>query len=253
MQLSGGAPRARVMLPRASSLTAAAAGEAVETMPPPRPQASFGGVTLRARITVSGPATSTMWMESVFAEGARCIAPFSEHGLHPHRRGGRAGDDDPRPQRHSSERGLGPRRRHRLHRLTGGCRGQAAGPGRITARGALPPESCIDPDQMFGELEGRGVRFDFTSVPGRAGARHSRAKVKRGDGDDEGRGSHRDQGGRVPRRAHAGGRARARRARPRGPDPGRAPARAARSRTTPTPRRARRSCPTPTPSSTSRR
>ena len=60
MQLSGGrAPRA-VMLPRASSLTAAAAGEAVEMMPPPRPQASFGGVTLRARITVSGPATSTM-------------------------------------------------------------------------------------------------------------------------------------------------------------------------------------------------
>jgi lysine 6-dehydrogenase len=37
--------------------------------------------------------------------------------------------------------------------------------GAIGRRGALPPESCIDPDEMFGELEGRGVRFDFTSSP----------------------------------------------------------------------------------------
>jgi lysine 6-dehydrogenase len=36
--------------------------------------------------------------------------------------------------------------------------------GRITARGALPPEACIDPDEMFGELEARGVRFEFTSM-----------------------------------------------------------------------------------------
>jgi saccharopine dehydrogenase (NAD+, L-lysine-forming) len=35
--------------------------------------------------------------------------------------------------------------------------------GAITKRGALPPESCIDPDEMFAELERRGVRFDFTS------------------------------------------------------------------------------------------
>ena len=69
MQLSGGSAPRLVMLPRANSLTAAAAGDAVETIPPPRPQASLGGVTLRARITVSGPDTSTMWMESVFAEG----------------------------------------------------------------------------------------------------------------------------------------------------------------------------------------
>jgi lysine 6-dehydrogenase len=33
----------------------------------------------------------------------------------------------------------------------------------IRARGALPPESCIDPDEMFAELEGRGVRFDVSS------------------------------------------------------------------------------------------
>jgi saccharopine dehydrogenase (NAD+, L-lysine-forming) len=36
---------------------------------------------------------------------------------------------------------------------------------RITATGALPPERCIDPDEMFGELETRGVRFEFTSSP----------------------------------------------------------------------------------------
>jgi hypothetical protein len=37
--------------------------------------------------------------------------------------------------------------------------------GAIHKRGALPPESCIDPDEMLGELEGRGVRFDFSSTP----------------------------------------------------------------------------------------
>ena len=37
--------------------------------------------------------------------------------------------------------------------------------GRITRRGALPPESCIDPDEMFGELETRGVRFEVSSTP----------------------------------------------------------------------------------------
>jgi saccharopine dehydrogenase-like NADP-dependent oxidoreductase len=43
--------------------------------------------------------------------------------------------------------------------------------GSIERRGALPPESCIDPDEMFGELEARGVRFDFTTEPlGRAEA-----------------------------------------------------------------------------------
>jgi lysine 6-dehydrogenase len=35
--------------------------------------------------------------------------------------------------------------------------------GRITATGALPPELCIDPEEMFSELETRGVRFEFTS------------------------------------------------------------------------------------------
>jgi saccharopine dehydrogenase (NAD+, L-lysine-forming) len=36
---------------------------------------------------------------------------------------------------------------------------------RISKRGALPPESCIDPDEMFAELEARGVRFEFSSSP----------------------------------------------------------------------------------------
>jgi lysine 6-dehydrogenase len=37
--------------------------------------------------------------------------------------------------------------------------------GQITRRGALPPESCIDPDEMFAELETRGVRFDVSTAP----------------------------------------------------------------------------------------
>jgi saccharopine dehydrogenase (NAD+, L-lysine-forming) len=34
--------------------------------------------------------------------------------------------------------------------------------GRIEARGALPPERCIDPDDLFPELERRGVRFEVS-------------------------------------------------------------------------------------------
>jgi saccharopine dehydrogenase-like NADP-dependent oxidoreductase len=41
--------------------------------------------------------------------------------------------------------------------------------GSIERRGALPPESCIDPEEMFGELENRGVRFDFSSAPAEGG------------------------------------------------------------------------------------
>jgi hypothetical protein len=37
--------------------------------------------------------------------------------------------------------------------------------GSIGGRGALPPESCLDPDEMFAELEARGVRFEVTSTP----------------------------------------------------------------------------------------
>ena len=34
--------------------------------------------------------------------------------------------------------------------------------GRIEARGALPPEVCVDPDDLFPELERRGARFDVS-------------------------------------------------------------------------------------------
>jgi len=41
--------------------------------------------------------------------------------------------------------------------------------GRIEARGALPPERCVDPDDLFPELEKRGSRFEV-SVTERAAA-----------------------------------------------------------------------------------
>ena len=39
--------------------------------------------------------------------------------------------------------------------------------GRIEARGALPPEQCVDPDDLFPELEKRGARFEveLTELP----------------------------------------------------------------------------------------
>jgi hypothetical protein len=36
--------------------------------------------------------------------------------------------------------------------------------GRIEARGALPPERCVDPDDLFGELEKRGSRFEVSTT-----------------------------------------------------------------------------------------
>jgi lysine 6-dehydrogenase len=36
--------------------------------------------------------------------------------------------------------------------------------GQIAERGVHPPESCIDPDDMFGELEQRGSRFDVLLI-----------------------------------------------------------------------------------------
>ncbi len=35
--------------------------------------------------------------------------------------------------------------------------------GRIEARGALAPEGCIEPAEMFSELEQRGCRFEVTA------------------------------------------------------------------------------------------
>jgi hypothetical protein len=36
--------------------------------------------------------------------------------------------------------------------------------GMVPARGVLPPERCIDPGQMFAELEDRGVSFSVAST-----------------------------------------------------------------------------------------
>ena len=45
--------------------------------------------------------------------------------------------------------------------------------GRIGARGALPPERCIEADEMFAELESRGCEFDLE--PGGALVEEARA------------------------------------------------------------------------------
>ena len=49
----------------------------------------------------------------------------------------------------------------------------------ITKRGALPPESCIDPDEMFAELESRGVRFDVEQLADRQGGDALASKASR--------------------------------------------------------------------------
>jgi saccharopine dehydrogenase-like NADP-dependent oxidoreductase len=36
--------------------------------------------------------------------------------------------------------------------------------GAVSARGVLPPERCIDPAQMFAELEARGVSFGVAAA-----------------------------------------------------------------------------------------
>jgi saccharopine dehydrogenase (NAD+, L-lysine-forming) len=38
--------------------------------------------------------------------------------------------------------------------------------GRINARGALPPERCVDPDDLFPELEKRGTRLEVAVTEG---------------------------------------------------------------------------------------
>jgi saccharopine dehydrogenase-like NADP-dependent oxidoreductase len=38
--------------------------------------------------------------------------------------------------------------------------------GRIEARGAHPPERCVEPDDLLPELERRGTRFEVTVEQG---------------------------------------------------------------------------------------
>src|SRR6185295_14536326 len=69
MQRSGAStPRASIR-PLASSRTAAAAGAAVETTPPPRPHASIDSVTARTRTDRPPPDASTRCTETVLPEG----------------------------------------------------------------------------------------------------------------------------------------------------------------------------------------
>jgi lysine 6-dehydrogenase len=35
--------------------------------------------------------------------------------------------------------------------------------GKLKSRGVVPPERCIEPDEMFGELERRGCKFELTT------------------------------------------------------------------------------------------
>ena len=38
--------------------------------------------------------------------------------------------------------------------------------GRVTATGVLPPERCLDPDDVFPELERRGCTFETREAVG---------------------------------------------------------------------------------------
>ena len=111
--------------------------------------------------------------EERVAEAARCASPpsptpFPIHVVEVDRRR----DGDPRRELHAAQRGWRPRRRHDLHRLAGGRRSPPAGSRRASpTAGALPPERCIDPEEMFAELETRGVRFDVHSRAARQGDR----------------------------------------------------------------------------------
>jgi hypothetical protein len=57
--------------------------------------------------------------------------------------------------------------------------------GSIHARGALPPERCIEPDEMFAELEPRGCRFEVSRSEGSSlSPPGSRRSVRASDGDE---------------------------------------------------------------------
>jgi lysine 6-dehydrogenase len=59
--------------------------------------------------------------------------------------------------------------------------------GSIDARGALPPERCIEPDEMFAELEPRGCRFEVSRGEGSVVSTAESRPSARGRKGDEGR------------------------------------------------------------------
>ena len=69
---------------------------------------------------------------------------------------------------HRAAGGVGPRRRHRLDRGARGGGGAAAGARADRRRGALPPERCVDPDEMFAELETQRLPLRAVEHGGRA-------------------------------------------------------------------------------------
>src|SRR3954451_14904664 len=73
-QLSGGRTPRSVIAPRASRRTAAAAGVAVDTTPPPIPHLSIGSVTARTRTARPFADASTTCTDTVRADGGRASA-----------------------------------------------------------------------------------------------------------------------------------------------------------------------------------
>ncbi len=76
MQLSGGSTPRASMAPRASRRTAAAAGVAVETIPPPSPHFSMGSVTALTRTARPSADASTTCTDTVEADGGSASAPL---------------------------------------------------------------------------------------------------------------------------------------------------------------------------------
>ena len=191
MALRDGEPREMEPLARAARWTSASRSARRRRSTPCTPRSSPSG-----RASVAARRSFALSLPPEVLERLRELAGASEEGIAAAaRRRSRPRHDGlgaPRRRPAASERvraRASPRRTRRWG-LGGGIVSTASpaaaavrllARGRITARGALPPERCIDPDEMFAELEPRGVRFDVTRA----------AEEVRGR---EGRGSHRDQG-----------------------------------------------------------
>jgi saccharopine dehydrogenase-like NADP-dependent oxidoreductase len=124
---------------------------------------SFGCREASFRLSLSGPLLARLRELAAappdeVAEAARGAAPQSNETISVHLVRVRAG-----------ERTLTVRALTEPHADVGGSVNSTATPaaaairllarGSLTARGVLPPERCIDPDELFAELEVRGVTF----------------------------------------------------------------------------------------------
>ena len=198
MQRSGGsAPRA-LMLPRASSRTAAAIGAAVETTPPPSPHSACGSVTARIRTVRPWPEASTMCTETVCGDGgwaSRAAALTSSSGaaaqlaqpLQQRPRRARAGSSHSRAAEALAE---GAQLRvQRVDRLRAARSGRRSRPRRPELSGSISPRLAVaQHDRRQGELVDQGLQ--------RVGKAESRRAGR-------GRGRRRRRGSRRRRRARA--------------------------------------------------